>query len=41
MAWEPETGALWVAVNERDELGGDLVPDYMPAACPPASRWTS
>ncbi len=29
MAWEPETGALWVSVNERDELGGDLVPDYM------------
>jgi len=29
MAWEPETGALWVAVNERDELGHDLVPDYM------------
>jgi glucose/arabinose dehydrogenase len=29
MAWEPATGALWVAVNERDELGGDLVPDYM------------
>lgn len=29
LAWEPETGALWVAVNERDELGGDLVPDYM------------
>ena len=29
MAWEPETGALWVAVNERDELGSDLVPDYM------------
>ena len=29
MAWEPETGALWVVVNERDELGGDLVPDYM------------
>ncbi len=29
MAWVPETGALWVAVNERDELGGDLVPDYM------------
>jgi glucose/arabinose dehydrogenase len=29
MAWEPVTGALWVAVNERDELGGDLVPDYM------------
>ncbi len=31
MAWEPETGALWTAVNERDELGNDLVPDYMTA----------
>jgi glucose/arabinose dehydrogenase len=31
MAWEPESGALWVAVNERDELGPDLVPDYMTA----------
>jgi glucose/arabinose dehydrogenase len=29
MAWEPETGALWVVVNERDELGNDLVPDYL------------
>ncbi len=29
LAWEPTTGALWVAVNERDELGSDLVPDYM------------
>ena len=29
MAWEPETRKLWVAVNERDELGADLVPDYM------------
>jgi len=29
MAWEPERGQLWVAVNERDELGSDLVPDYM------------
>jgi len=29
LAWEPERGALWVAVNERDELGSDLVPDYM------------
>lgn len=28
MAWEPESGALWTAVNERDELGSDLVPDY-------------
>jgi glucose/arabinose dehydrogenase len=31
MAWEPESRALWVAVNERDELGNDLVPDYMTA----------
>ncbi len=29
LAWEPESGMLWVAVNERDELGSDLVPDYM------------
>ncbi|MDQ3242322.1 MAG: sorbosone dehydrogenase family protein [Gemmatimonadota bacterium] len=29
MAFEPATNALWVAVNERDELGSDLVPDYM------------
>ena len=29
LAWAPETGALWTAVNERDELGSDLVPDYM------------
>ncbi len=29
MAWEPETGALWAVVNERDELGSDLVPDYL------------
>ncbi|WP_246148142.1 PQQ-dependent sugar dehydrogenase [Skermanella pratensis] len=27
--WEPETGAMWTAVNERDELGDELVPDYM------------
>jgi glucose/arabinose dehydrogenase len=29
LGWEPETGALWTSVNERDELGSDLVPDYM------------
>jgi len=29
MAWVEDTGALWAAVNERDELGNDLVPDYM------------
>ena len=27
--FEPTTGVLWTAVNERDELGSDLVPDYM------------
>ena len=27
--FEPVTGALWTAVNERDMLGDDLVPDYM------------
>jgi len=31
LAWQPDSGALWVAVNERDELGSDLVPDYMTA----------
>ena len=29
LAWNPETGALWTVVNERDELGSDLVPDYL------------
>jgi glucose/arabinose dehydrogenase len=29
MAWEPQSGLLWTSVNERDELGSDLVPDYM------------
>jgi glucose/arabinose dehydrogenase len=29
IAWQPQTGALWTVVNERDELGDDLVPDYM------------
>ena len=29
--WEPQTGALWAVVNERDEIGSDLVPDYMTA----------
>lgn len=27
--WNPTTKQLWVAVNERDEIGDDLVPDYM------------
>ena len=29
MDWEPVTGALWTVANERDELGDDLVPDYL------------
>jgi glucose/arabinose dehydrogenase len=29
LAWEPTNGALWTAVNERDEIGSDLVPDYI------------
>jgi glucose/arabinose dehydrogenase len=29
MAWQPQTGLLWTVVNERDELGSDLVPDYL------------
>ncbi len=29
MAWQPQTGALWTVVNERDEIGSDLVPDYL------------
>jgi glucose/arabinose dehydrogenase len=29
MAWAPDNKTLWTAVNERDELGSDLVPDYM------------
>jgi glucose/arabinose dehydrogenase len=29
LAWEPGTGALWTVVNERDEIGSDLVPDYL------------
>jgi glucose/arabinose dehydrogenase len=29
LSFEPQSGALWTVVNERDELGPDLVPDYM------------
>jgi glucose/arabinose dehydrogenase len=29
MGWQPQSGALWTVVNERDEIGSDLVPDYM------------
>jgi glucose/arabinose dehydrogenase len=29
MAWQPQSNQLWTSVNERDEIGSDLVPDYM------------
>jgi len=29
LQWEPQTGTLWAIVNERDEIGADLVPDYL------------
>jgi glucose/arabinose dehydrogenase len=29
LSWEPQSGALWAVVNERDEIGPDLVPDYL------------
>jgi glucose/arabinose dehydrogenase len=29
LGWEPKSGQLWTVVNERDELGSDLVPDYL------------
>src|ERR1700691_2763993 len=29
LTWEPESGALWAVINERDELGDNLVPDYL------------
>ena len=31
LAWEPATKQLWMVVNERDELGSDIVPDYLAA----------
>ena len=29
MAWNPQSQQLWAVVNERDEIGSDLVPDYL------------
>ena len=29
IAWNPWSGQLWTSVNERDEIGNDIVPDYM------------
>ena len=34
LGWEPASGKLWTSVNERDELGSDLVPDYMTSVTP-------
>jgi glucose/arabinose dehydrogenase len=34
LQWEPHTGKLWAIVNERDEIGADLVPDYMTSVQP-------
>jgi glucose/arabinose dehydrogenase len=36
LAWNPDSGALWTVVNERDELGDDLVPDYLTSVTPGA-----
>ena len=36
LAWNRESGKLWVSVNERDEIGNDLVPDYMTSVTPGA-----
>jgi glucose/arabinose dehydrogenase len=36
LAWEPTSGMLWASINERDELGSDLVPDYMTSVKPGA-----
>ncbi|TZF85103.1 PQQ-dependent sugar dehydrogenase [Cognatilysobacter lacus] len=34
LGWNPQTGQLWAIVNERDEIGADLVPDYMTSVRP-------
>ena len=36
LAWNPWSGALWTVVNERDEIGNDLVPDYLTSVKPGA-----
>ncbi|MET0815179.1 MAG: sorbosone dehydrogenase family protein [Pseudoxanthomonas sp.] len=36
LAWQPHDAKLWVVVNERDELGNDLVPDYLTSVRPGA-----
>ena len=39
LTFEPQTGALWTVVNERDEIGPDLVPDYMTSVKDGAFYW--
>lgn len=34
MDWNPDSGALWTSVNERDELGSDTPPDYLTSVQP-------
>ena len=34
MAWAPTSKTLWAVVNERDEIGSDLVPDYLTSVRP-------
>jgi glucose/arabinose dehydrogenase len=34
LQWEPQTGKLWAIANERDEIGADLVPDYLTSVQP-------
>ena len=36
LTFNPTSGELWAVVNERDELGNDLVPDYMTSVKPGA-----
>ena len=36
MDWEPSSGMLWTVANERDEIGDDLVPDYITSVRPGA-----
>jgi glucose/arabinose dehydrogenase len=36
MDWEPTSGMLWTVANERDEIGDDLVPDYITSVRPGA-----
>lgn len=36
LQWEPQTGKLWAVANERDEIGDDLVPDYLTSVQPGA-----